>query len=73
MRHQLPRLCTGATYSFDATRAAANLSAASGILAEQQAMVELTGRPTSPSYLGTTDLLVDAALRRAREHLKGSQ
>jgi len=58
---------------FDATRAAANLSAASGILAEQQAMVELTGRPTSPSYLGTTDLLVDAALRRAREHLKGSQ
>ena len=59
--------------SWAAARAAANLAAAPGILAEQHSMAELTGRPTSSTYLGATDLLVDAALQRAREHLEGSQ
>mgnify|MGYP000393803375 CR=1 FL=1 len=58
---------------FDAARAAANLAAAPGILAEQHSMAELNGCPTSSTYLGATDLLVDAALQRAREHLEGSQ
>lgn len=53
-------------------RAAANLTAAEGLLAEQHTMSELTSRPAAATYLGATDHLVDAALQRARHHLKES-
>jgi 3-carboxy-cis,cis-muconate cycloisomerase len=56
---------------FDPDRAAANLAAAHGILAEQQTMSGLTGRPASAEYLGATDALVDQTLDRARNHLRG--
>lgn len=53
-------------------RAAANLTAAEGLLAEQHTMSELTSRPAAATYLGATDHLVDAVLQRARHHLKES-
>lgn len=53
-------------------RAAANLAAADGLLAEQHTMADLTTRPPASTYLGATDHLVDAALHRARHHLKES-
>lgn len=68
---QATELLSGLT--FDAARAAANLAAADGVLAEQRTMSELTGRPAAPVYLGATDRLVDAALQRAREQLKERQ
>jgi 3-carboxy-cis,cis-muconate cycloisomerase len=54
----------------DAMRAAANLAAAQGVLSEQQAMTELTGRAAIPGYIGAAHQLVDAALQRARAYLK---
>jgi 3-carboxy-cis,cis-muconate cycloisomerase len=56
--------------SIDTNRAAANLSAAGDVLAEQRSMTELTGRPASSDYVGASDHLVDAVLQRARQHLK---
>jgi 3-carboxy-cis,cis-muconate cycloisomerase len=53
-------------------RAVANLTAAVGLLAEQHTMSDLTTRPPASTYLGATDPLVDAALHRARHHLKES-
>ena len=53
-------------------RAHANLTAAHGLLAEQQTMSELTSRPAAATYLGAADHLIDAALHRARSHLKES-
>ncbi|WP_068272341.1 lyase family protein [Aldersonia kunmingensis] len=61
-----------ANLRFDTARAAANLEAAHGILAEQQTMAGLTGRPPTASYLGATDLLVETAVERGRNYLKGS-
>jgi 3-carboxy-cis,cis-muconate cycloisomerase len=55
---------------FDTGRAAANLAAADDILAEQRTTSELTGRATASTYLGASDLIVDAILQRARQHLK---
>jgi 3-carboxy-cis,cis-muconate cycloisomerase len=54
----------------DAERAQANLAAAGDVLAEQQTMAELAGRPPRPGYLGAIDHLVDGVLQRARHHLK---
>jgi 3-carboxy-cis,cis-muconate cycloisomerase len=54
----------------DTDRAAANLAAAGDLLAEQRSMTELTGRAALSSYTGTIDHLIDAALQRARHHLK---
>ena len=51
-------------------RAAANLAAAGDLLAEQRSMIELTGRTALSGYTGGTDHLIDAALQRARHHLK---
>jgi 3-carboxy-cis,cis-muconate cycloisomerase len=56
----------------DADRAAANLAAGGDLLAEQRSMTELTGRAAIPSYGGATDHLIDAALQRARHHMKES-
>lgn len=56
----------------DSERAKANLVAAEGVRAEQQSMAELVGRQPLPTYTGAADLLVDAALRRARKRLKGN-
>jgi 3-carboxy-cis,cis-muconate cycloisomerase len=33
-------------------------------------MTELTGRAALPDYTGATEHLIDAALQRARHHLK---
>ncbi len=41
-----------------------------GVLSEQQAMTELTGRAAIPGYIGAADQLVDSALQRARHYLK---
>jgi len=54
----------------DQVRAAANLANAGDLRAEQQTMTELTGREPNTSYRGAADLLVDAALDRARRYLK---
>ena len=54
----------------DTERAAANLAAAGDLLAEQRSMTELTGRPALPAYTGAVDHFIDAALQRARHHLK---
>lgn len=51
-------------------RAAANLAAAGDLLAEQRTMSELTGHAAHSGYAGATDHLIDAALQRARHHLK---
>jgi 3-carboxy-cis,cis-muconate cycloisomerase len=67
---QATELLTG--LRLDTGRAAANLAAVDGVLAEQRSMSELTGRAAASSYLGTSDLIVDAALQRARQHLKGT-
>ena len=53
-------------------RAEANLTAAGDILAEQRTMVELTSRPKLSNYTGAAEQLMDAALQRARQHLKES-
>jgi 3-carboxy-cis,cis-muconate cycloisomerase len=54
----------------DTDCAAANLAAAGDLLAEQRSMTELTGRAALSSYTGAIDHLIDAALQRARHHLK---
>jgi 3-carboxy-cis,cis-muconate cycloisomerase len=54
----------------DTDRAAANLAAAGDLLGEQRSMTELTGRAALSSYTGAIDHLIDAALQRARHHLK---
>jgi 3-carboxy-cis,cis-muconate cycloisomerase len=54
----------------DCERVAANLAAAGDLFAEQRAMAELTGRTARSEYTGAADHLIDAALQRARHHLK---
>jgi 3-carboxy-cis,cis-muconate cycloisomerase len=54
----------------DCDRAAANLAAAGDLRAEQRAMTQLTGRAAVSGYTGATDHIIDAALQRARHHLK---
>jgi 3-carboxy-cis,cis-muconate cycloisomerase len=54
----------------DSERAVANLAAAGDLLAEQQAMTELTGRPPRSEYVGASEELAEAVLQRARGHLK---
>ncbi|HEV7419269.1 MAG TPA: lyase family protein [Mycobacterium sp.] len=54
----------------DEVRVAANLAAAEGLLSEQRAMAELTGRAALPDYTGAADRLVDSALGRARRFIK---
>jgi 3-carboxy-cis,cis-muconate cycloisomerase len=49
----------------DQDRMAANLAAAAGIEAEQQAMADLVSGEPSKEYLGTTDLILDRILARA--------
>jgi 3-carboxy-cis,cis-muconate cycloisomerase len=56
----------------DSQRAAENLAAAGDLLTEQRTMAELTGRAALPNYTGATDFLIDAAVQRARHHLKGA-
>ncbi|WP_237568669.1 lyase family protein [Mycolicibacterium lacusdiani] len=56
----------------DEARAAANLAAADGLLAEQRTMSELTGRPPLSDYTGAADRLVEATLSRARRFLEES-
>ncbi|MGQ7297486.1 lyase family protein [Quadrisphaera sp. KR29] len=41
------------------------------VLAEQESMAGLTGRPAGETYLGLVDDLVDEALARAAAHLEG--
>lgn len=53
-----------------ADRARANLDGADGIRAEQHTMAQLAGRPPMAGYLGASDLLIDAALTRARDRRK---
>jgi 3-carboxy-cis,cis-muconate cycloisomerase len=54
----------------DEARAVANLAAADGLLSEQRAMTELTGRAALPSYTGATDRLIDSTMNRARRYVK---
>jgi 3-carboxy-cis,cis-muconate cycloisomerase len=49
----------------DEDRMAANLAAAAGIEAEQQAMADLVGAEPSKEYGGAADLLIDRVLARA--------
>ena len=49
----------------DAARMRATLQSASGSAAEQRSMAELVDGTPSGSYLGATDLIIDAALGRA--------
>ena len=56
----------------DEARAATNLAAAEGVLSEQRAMTELTGRPALSDYTGAADRIVDATLSRARRFLEES-
>lgn len=65
---QTSELLTG--LRVDVERAAANLAAAGDVRAEQRAMAELTERHAHSEYLGASEQLVDAVLRRARHHLK---
>ena len=65
---QTTQLITG--LHIDSERAAANLAAAGDLRAEQRTMAELTGRAALSGYTGAADHLVDAALQRARHHLK---
>ncbi len=54
----------------DTERAAGNLTAAGDVLAEQRTLTEVARRTALPDYTGATDHLIDAALQRARHHLK---
>jgi 3-carboxy-cis,cis-muconate cycloisomerase len=56
----------------DESRVAANLAAADGLLAEQRAMAELTGRPALSGYTGAANRVVDATLSRAHRFLEES-
>jgi 3-carboxy-cis,cis-muconate cycloisomerase len=58
--------------------AAAAHAAAPGLLAEARSLAEAAGAPDrsagdAESYLGASDLLVDAALERAARHLEGTR
>jgi 3-carboxy-cis,cis-muconate cycloisomerase len=53
-------------------RAEANLRAAGDLGAEQRTMAKLAGRQPASSYLGAADLLVGAALDRARRYRKAA-
>jgi 3-carboxy-cis,cis-muconate cycloisomerase len=54
----------------DTERAAAHLTAAGDLGAEQRTMAHLLERDANPTYLGITDRLIDTALDRAAHHLK---
>ena len=56
----------------DTARAAANLADAGGLLTDQRAMTELTGRPARPDYTGAADRLIDSTLSRARRFIKSA-
>jgi 3-carboxy-cis,cis-muconate cycloisomerase len=60
---QASELITGLVVDED--RMAANLVAAAGIEAEQQAMADLVGGEPSKEYLGATELIIDRVLARA--------
>jgi 3-carboxy-cis,cis-muconate cycloisomerase len=60
---QASELITGLVVDED--RMAANLAAAAGIEAEQQAMADLVGGEPSKEYLGATELIIDRVLARA--------
>jgi 3-carboxy-cis,cis-muconate cycloisomerase len=65
---QTTELITG--LRIDSERAAVNLAAVGDLLAEQRTMAEMTGRAALSDYTGAADHLIDAALQRARHHLK---
>lgn len=54
----------------DAERMSFNLASATGVEAEQQSMVKLTGRLPSNSYLGIAPLLADSAVSSIRDFLE---
>jgi 3-carboxy-cis,cis-muconate cycloisomerase len=56
----------------DEARATTNLAAADGLLSEQCAMTELTGRAARSDYTGAVDRLIESALSRARRFVKES-
>jgi 3-carboxy-cis,cis-muconate cycloisomerase len=60
---QASELITGLVVDED--RMAANLAAAAGIEAEQQAMADLVGAEPTKEYLGATELIIDRVLARA--------
>jgi 3-carboxy-cis,cis-muconate cycloisomerase len=60
---QASELITGLVVDKD--RMAANLAAAAGIEAEQQAMADLVSGEPSGEYLGATELIIDRVLARA--------
>jgi 3-carboxy-cis,cis-muconate cycloisomerase len=60
---QASELITGLVVDED--RMAANLAAAAGIEAEQQAMADLIPAEPSKEYLGATELIIDRVLARA--------
>jgi len=60
---QASELITGLVVDQD--RMAANLAAAAGIEAEQQAMADLVGGDPSEDYLGAAELIIDRVLARA--------
>ena len=64
---QASELITGLVVDED--RMAANLAAAAGIEAEQQAMADLIGAEPNKDYLGATDLIIDRILARADQRL----
>ena len=64
---QASELITGLVVDED--RMAANLAAAAGIEAEQQAMADLIGAEPGKDYLGATDLIIDRVLARADQRL----
>jgi 3-carboxy-cis,cis-muconate cycloisomerase len=62
---QASELITG--LAVDQDRMAANLAAAAGIEAEQQAMAGLIGAEPSKEYLGATELIIERVLARAAQ------
>ncbi|RLV57432.1 3-carboxy-cis,cis-muconate cycloisomerase [Aeromicrobium phragmitis] len=54
----------------DVERMSFNLASATGVEAEQQSMVKLTGRLPSSSYLGIAPLLADSAVSSIRDFLE---
>ena len=60
---QASELITGLVVDED--RMAANLAAAAGIEAEQQAMADLVSAEPSKEYMGATELIIDRVLARA--------
>ena len=62
-RRRCPCLRAVSGLRVDAARAAANLAAADGLLSEQRAMTELTGRAALSGYTGATDQLIDSTLQ----------